>query len=401
MGTIISHKQKYFHILYILFNYLLIIDSINGVLLALGIPLPISMLYKLLIIALLLPSYICQPRHNGTSFFTSLYIILLSSYFALYIDVDSIFDSLSLYIRFIILPLALWFFTKGSQDYPELAYHYSKRIIYINAAVICCNIALSMIGIGYTSYGEGIGNKGFFYAANEVSGLIILLFGLVLFISKILSKKAEFYILAFLFFVFSVSFGTKTAMGGFLIILIYIILNFSRSNKRYNKIVTYIFLAIFVPLVVYVGYKFIDSIGLLERWKYFYDKSDDIITFMLSGRNEFWAQEKNEILSHGFFGILCGIGGNRTVEMDPFDVFLNYGVIGVVLIYSFWIKMIYNAYKYSKFNQMAKIVLFIDCELIIFSVFTGHIIFSAMLTPFIALINSLVCIRDEIILINK
>lgn len=383
-----------------LFYFLLLVDTINGLFLSLGISIPISVCYKLIIIAITLKLYISSSHNVIKAYLVLLYFVILILYFAIYVEVDSVFDSLSLYIRFIIAPLGLWVFSRLSLSAPQQALEYSRRIIIYNVIIICVNIVLSLVGIGYTSYGEGLGNKGFFYAANEVSGLIILLFGMQIFFLRLVSNTKRFLFASLFFLILSISLGTKTAMGGYFLVFIYISYT-STISKRSRKGIMFLGLALLIPAIIYSGYYYVERIGLLERWRFFYERSDDIISFMLSGRDLFWAEEKGDFLSSGTIGYILGLGNNRTVEMDPFDVFLNYGGIGIAFVYTFWFFMIRQAYCYSKYNIIAKIVLFIDIELLLFSSLTGHIIFSGMLNPFIALINSLIYIPDRYILLRK
>lgn len=44
---------------------------------------------------------------------------------------------------------------------------------------------------------------------------------------------------------------------------------------------------------------------------------------------------KGRYLSSGFWGMAVGLGGNLTVEMDPFDAMLNFGILGLVIVYGF------------------------------------------------------------------
>lgn len=380
-----------------LFSFLLLVDTFNGLFLATGLSIPISICYKLFIIITLVGIYISHPSNNGKIFILSLYSIILCFYFVTYIEVDSLFSSLSPYIRFVIAPLGLWYFSKVSKTAPTEALNNSIKIIYINVIIICANVLLSLVGVGYTSYSEGVGNKGFFYAANEVSAVMILLFGFYTFILRYKSTTKHLIFISTIFFIITICLGTKSAIVGYLITLMYLLLFLNQKQSKRHIFWGKVFLLSLIPTFFFIGYYFIEKIGLLEKWLFFFQKSDDILSFLLSGRNDFWIEEKGDMSIYGFWGQLLGIGNNRTVEMDPFDIYLNYGIIGLILIYSFWFSMIYKAYKLSKVNKVAKFICFLDIILICMSSFAGHVIFSGMLTPFIAIINSLIYIPDSVL----
>lgn len=68
---------------------------------------------------------------------------------------------------------------------------------------------------------------------------------------------------------------------------------------------------------------------------FFYDKGG-LQLLLLSGREEYWLEEKSELLDGGIGNIIMGLGEARTVEMDMFDAFLNYGIVGLIVVYSFF-----------------------------------------------------------------
>lgn len=189
-------------------------------------------------------------------------------------------------------------------------------------------------------------------------------------------------------------FSTKTAMGG--VLLVFVFLQYLFGKKKHLIWMT-LFLCMLIPLLLYTGYRMAQENGLWDRWIYFYDKSDDFFSFIVSGRNVFWENMKERYFDSGFWGILVGLGGNLTVEMDPFDAMLNFGVLGLAIVYGFWFYMIRQAFIRRKVNLLAKFVLFVDIEIVVFSVFAGHLMFSGLLGPFVPLLNALIYIPDKLL----
>ena len=167
------------------------------------------------------------------------------------------------------------------------------------------------------------------------------------------------------------------------------------SNKK-SYLRLYLFGLVIAIIIIILGYRLLNSLGFWERWAFFYDKGG-ILLLLLSGREEYWLEEKSDLLEGGIGNIIMGLGEARTVEMDIFDTFLNYGIIGVTIIYSFFFYLLYRAYQKKNQNSWAKVVLFINVMLIIASSLSGHIVFSGMAGPFIALVNVLVLIPNKYI----
>ena len=384
-----------------LFYALLFVDSINGLFLGLGHGIPIGATYKFLLLALFIIRMI-QTRKGAILFllfllYESFYIFLLAEKFYC----ENIFETLSLFSKFLVVcfgyPIMVALAKKNNAVYLQK----TKEIVILNSIVIGLNIIIGMLGFGFSTYyeaeeGTTLGSKGFFYAVNEISGVIIFLFGFLIFYYKQKFSTKKFLVLFLILLFCIVSFGTKTAMGG--VLFFYIYLQYSMGRK--NKTLLLLMLLIFVPLFLYIGYLVVAQNGIWERWVYFYERSDDIFTFLLSGRDAFWESMKRKFFASGSIGVLFGIGGNLTVEMDPFDALMNFGIIGTVMVYSFWLYMTYNAFKLSKTNLLAKAVLFLDIEVIAFSLFAGHLMFSGLMGPFVPLLNALCYIPNKVLFEN-
>ncbi|MFW9877872.1 MAG: hypothetical protein ACFFG0_32730 [Candidatus Thorarchaeota archaeon] len=88
--------------------------------------------------------------------------------------------------------------------------------------------------------------------------------------------------------------------------------------------------------------------------------------------------------------------------MDFFDVLLNYGIIGVILTYSFftYLFLIANKNRKKKNYPYAGLVMLVNMVFSFVSFFAGHIIFSAMAGIFISLLNALAFYKVDISQLN-
>lgn len=384
--------------LWYFFYWLLLVDSVNGFFLGLGQSFPLGIIYKAFLLLFCIGIALKDRRNTPSLFLWIGYLSVFLLHFSCYQNAKELGETFSLLSKFLIVYWGYPVITKMVRSNVDKSFDIIKRIFVINALVLIANIILGILGFGYHSYGEGeddaTGYRGFFFAINELSGVILVVFGAILFYSKVHFSKLIFHIVFFFLLFFVVMFSTKTAMGGLLII--YIFLQYLFTKKR-NIVLISIFLCIIISVLLYFGYRMVVENGLWDRWMYFYDKSDDFFSFLLSGRNVFWENMKQQYLNSGFWGILVGLGGNLTVEMDPFDALLNFGILGLIIVYGFWFYMIKQAYSKRNINLLAKFVLFVDFLILLFSIFAGHLMFSGLLGPFIPVLNSLIYVPNEIL----
>lgn len=98
--------------------------------------------------------------------------------------------------------------------------------------------------------------------------------------------------------------------------------------------------------------------GAIGRWAYFFDKNG--VNAIYSSRDIFWEEEKTE-WEEGNLGVkLFGMGGSRTVEMDQADTLLNYGIAGIIIVYSFYLSLVVKAFRKRKINPYARFVFGLD-----------------------------------------
>ena len=206
------------------------------------------------------------------------------------------------------------------------------------------------------------------------------------------SKKIVIFIINLLFFIAALLVSSK---AGILLVLIGLILvpfahmkySIFCSFLRISKIRLLLLLSV-LGVVTYYGYLLLDYSGAIDRWTFFFEK--DGVNAIYSSRDTFWEEEKVE-WEEGNIGIkLFGMGGSRTVEMDQADTLLNYGIIGVILVYSFYFSLILKAFKYRKKSEYAKFVFGMDISILAASCFAGHLLFSGLMGIPFALMNALI-----------
>lgn len=387
------------------FTYLWI-DCVNGVLMRIGIGISISQLYKMALLAGMLLFLLWK---NTTYFLISFGLIL---FFLVPLLFKSIFTGetrgvvgdFGYNLKLILFPISFLFF--ASLDYnQEKSIKLRNTFAWSNFTLIAINILLGVLGIGYSQYngpeGGGIGGRGFFFAGNEVAGIFVLFGGVCWYLTKKWNG-----IIRFSFFVFLLLLGvmnaSKTAILGIIIIIALTelpsLIKKRMSFGQFLGVLLLPFLAFAIVAGIYYG---IQATGLIDRISFFYQRMD-LLTFILSGRNEmvegalkFYTDIYNLWdflfgIGNGEFVTLMGKYHNKAqiIEIDFFDLLFINGMLGLGLILSIYamvtMKSIYEGMK-VKTPYWA-----INLVLILISMMAGHIFNSAMLGISLGFFNGLV-----------
>ena len=372
----------------------LLVDAINGFFLNVNAHLPISQIFKLTVLIVVFIK-LCRFHKGRVGLLLLLFYVIIFSIHISLSGNDSLFliKTLTHLSKFLLVILLYCYVKRQILLYPLFTYDKIFWVFKINLIVFVLNILLGLVGVGFASYGD-IGYKGFFYAGNELSGITIVLFPFFvnyLFV-KYSYKSVKFLSVLLLLFLTVGLMGTKSALIAFILSVIYI---FMLSEKQaVNKVVRKFILFILLVVIGVGGYFLIYKLGTLDRWLFFFNKGG-LDMLLLSGRGGYWMEERVEFFNSGYSVLLLGLGGERTVEMDIFDTLLNYGWVGIMLVYSFYLYLLVVSYKRRNINRTTKIVFFINILILFSSSISGHLLFSGMANLFIALLNTLVYFQKE------
>lgn len=313
--------------------------------------------------------------------------LLLSMSLAHYIIMDAgLVKSINISVK-LSLPIFIFLFVKenlnGKRDL-------IIKILKLNSFILIFNLLISLFGIGFFSYGSSggmrFGGKGFFFAGNEVSGVIIATYALFVYLYKSNAKKV--LIVTFIYLFISLISLTRSSIFGVFIIFVTFILVYKKENRI-------LFIAPFFILMVGVGAILREYIMLaINRASFFIDKSSMLI-FMTGGEKR-WAAASDyfdNFLENPLF-LFVGSGWVGLAEQDLVDLIDAFGMFGV-LLYLIW--FYFAAYTYKNQERRSDKIFVIVVFLILLGVATiaGHIIYSAMLAPFIALLANLHLLKNN------
>ena len=362
------------------FFFLAIVDTINGFFLNKGIASPIGIIFKAFILLVACKMLSSLPKFKGLLFFTCIYIPFFLTIIILNTDsqIGVTITHLLKFVNVVFIYYAAVVIFK-SENISEKKIH---TIFYLNSIVLLLNIYVGLLGIGYYAYENNLGCKGFIYAHNEMSGMQAVLFGVSYYFiyDRYASKKMLLLLVNCFLLVAALLVATK---AGILLVLLCLILvpwvhmkngilySFLRMSKK-----KLIILFSIICLISYYGYVLLDYSGAIGRWTYFFDKNG--VNAIYSSRDIFWEEEKTE-WEEGNLGVkLFGMGGSRTVEMDQADTLLNYGIVGIIIVYSFYFLLTVKAFRKRKINPYAYFVFGMDVFILAASCFAGHLLFSGL-----------------------
>ena len=382
-------------IIWLIINYTLLFDSINGFFLHNGQDLFLSQGIKIILVFLILLKLI-TAKYRIYAIPILCYPIFLFIYWST-ICPWLLGDSVNTLFKFLSVILIFLYIKREILLRPDYTLLHIDKAIKINMIVLSVNILSGLFNIGYSQYGGEIGSRGYFYSGNEISGVILLLCPYLLYqiwIKKYI-RSIKYYLLSLALLMVALFSTTKTAILGVLIsffLIPYLRSNSSHTHKKNRKWLIPI-LSISIGVSAYYG---ITYSGIADRWSFFYEK-DGLLGLVLSGRDITAREYMVKFLSSDSLQKFLGLGRIGTVEIDPFDTLFHYGFLGIIVVYSFYLYLLIHACTHIKRKTFpyASLVCFIDILILFASSIAGHIIFSGMSGVFIALINGLIFYKKQ------
>lgn len=386
----------------------------------------ISDMYRILLLVLILFSL--MKDYFYAQFFEMLFLCLFfvflvfGSYTFFHGQLQFLLSDLKTIFRILLAPLYYVFFNVSilkklvtRQDLSRLLSCFS--ILYSVLVIVPC-----MFGVGFSTYdaqgesfftalNEGVGAKGYFIEVNSLCAILMasLVFTGESFLQS-LCKEKKYYMNNFENKIYFIGFwlncislillGTKTGLAFSVVYFIVVVFRVAVS-KSFSLNFRIKVLALIMGGLVIVRIFFYDVIlGMIEgiwgRSTYFYDQFDgNIITFFTSSRSLFLKNTLDTIVNSEVGNYLILFGGGYTVnfdkfyfpvrrvvtEMDWWDFFFSYGIVGIVSYLSFFRKGLINYFQEE--NKPIKSVLLV---LFVYSIFAGHVLFNSMTATYLAIV---------------
>ena len=390
----------------ILMFALLPVDMINGILLMNGINLPVSFgqFYKLVIILCLLIRFLFTVRLLISTLIIT-FLLLIPSIYQILHDPEgsSVFLDLIKVTKYITPFICFLFFVNAFKHSRDKIYPLSLSLVKASYLILILNIFVKYIGLGYPAYKNGgMGSKGFFYAGNEISALLIILCSIIAFQLWNKELKKRYFLFLVLNLLAGLTISSKTAILG--ILLVFFIIPFQGKSLKIKKFIPLLAGAIcLLPLALLFSWQFIKNSSIIVRIEFFYQKLD-FWTFILSSRNVFLENSYNIFINdYNFIEKIIGVGqtkfeflnNSKVVEMDIMDIFFAYGILGLSVFITMLFFVLTQANKFLKSNNYpyANLVRMMVIILIIISTMAGHVFGSGMSAVFIGILFALMYVK--------
>jgi cytochrome bd-type quinol oxidase subunit 1 len=96
---------------------------------------------------------------------------------------------------------------------------------------------------------------------------------------------------------------------------------------------------------------------------------------------------------HGWNNYLQKMGSfyfrEKIVEIDYVDVFMINGLVGIVLVLAIWTWFLFQARSSARMHPAGKMAVFMNLLLLGIAGTAGHVFYSGLNAPFIAMLNAL------------
>ncbi len=388
-------------ILYYFFSFL-ILDLINGIILTIysdGLPITIGQIIRGILTLLLIYEIIASRYIKDENKYALYFIFLIPFLILLYFFRDGVLKSIPFELAEAIKPLFFLLLLGHIISHHQYYLKYIIKILRFNAIIYSFALILGYItGIGlnaYSVYYEA--SKSFFYASNATA--IIGLSFVIFFTYRLKNQLSDiFYLLLTLISLY---------ISGSMVIIIYPIfltffLIYKTVSKNYFKIlstiaiITLLFFftrgtlnpVLFIQNTLVSRYqeRALHSINFFSN----HDKIDIVplrLYSYLSATRAFRAYEgisniiKNPIdctIGYGSAMRSKKVGATYAkkfgAEMDFIDIFLTYGIVGFIIIYSPMIKIIFPLIKKFDTNQNAMVIY----TIFLYSSLAGHVLIQPM-----------------------
>lgn len=388
------------HIFLIMIIIFPLIDIFNGVFISYGYNIPLGTAYRVLFIAYILYGALSKGVKR-----TGDYLLLLISIFLLILlcivqtvyfktGLSLLIEELSYVIRFS-LCLLIPFFANQYIDYLSIR-KLSKVTVFLDLFLIGGLIIPYFLGLGNSTYDDTAGFKGFYFATNDIAfAFLILLFFIGWFLihhEKCLIPAGMLLVLYFLNMYCLLILGTKSGLLTGVLYTLYLIFYFLsryRSRSLVAQFFVFEFLLLGFFLLLMKGKEFLLTAlsGVIARFAYFRTLyQDDWPRLLLSSRNVYLKDAMDNFLQapKNQYLFLFGAGfENRwdwygrkggLIEMDFFDMFFSYGIIGTLIL----IAVVSYFLKLAVYRGADKFCVFLLIFTIIYSFLVGHVFFSAL-----------------------
>lgn len=401
-----------------LLSYVVLVDMVNGFFMMHYFKLPISQIFKFLI--LLLFFYRLSFTKEIIAVILIVLVFLIGPVYGLMAtgNVSNFGNDMVVSTKWANVPISFFYFKNLFQSaYFQKIRKGMIKMVKRSLQFISLNLLLGALGFGMAFYNHGfnnaVGTKGFIYAGNELT-ILLLSVGFSIASYHYLNKRFKHYFLCFaLFFLFSFLIVSKTVLVGVIMVfLIPVVANIKIKFSRKFINNAFAILLFLTPILVFAAIIGIRESGIIDRIEGSLRRNDnDWLTVILSNRNNFiregWNIFRDDFSLAGKF---LGYGqkfhldlSGHLAEVDFFSILFASGLVGLaalILIILYWL-MNANHLRKKEGYIFAPVVFLFILFLLIVSNLSGHIFGSGIAGFFIGFSIALMFYKKPLGFENK
>ncbi|WP_186370666.1 O-antigen ligase family protein [Shouchella miscanthi] len=427
MNTDLVLNNKYQQLIFLLFAFTALVDSFNGFLVHnYSLPVTIGQVYRIIVILLMIGFAVkYQKKYNASIGIWVLYYLIFIQFIFFYYhqSASGLFTDLMEVMR-VFLIIVIIEALRALYNYGKINLNTIEKVFKVSIILFpLCIVIPWVFGVGYSMYVLDVGYSAFFYAANDLNVvlLMMLIFALDLMFKGIENKQRFLlYAISVLLIITSLLLlGSKASMFfGVLIVIFYLLkgVNSSKTIGNKFKLISIMGLSLGIVYASIQLFFLDDLLAAFDRHFFFFQQdaveNNSFSTFILTGRDGFLSAAITAFNNSDFdvLRFLFGVGyyshlletgyflnrGPTPIEMDMFDVFFSYGIIGLVLIYGYLISIFIKVSRRKKIREDYSRYYFGFIIVMMYSFLGGHVIFSALSGSYFALICSgLLIVNNE------
>jgi hypothetical protein len=376
----------------------LAIDAVTGaMILAAGVDMKLSLLFKLVLVLMMICGLAIIRRTQAVLIGLMFFVFATGATYS-YVGggtIDALVTDYAYAMKLLLPLLACCWIIAVEQWFPGTLDRWLPYILGINACIFLLSMLAGAGGFGFSTYddadSEGVGSSGLFFAGNEVSGVYILLAGVVL--NWAWQRSTWLYLpVSAMLLLLGLLLATKVAMlAGFLLCILVPIINERERMFRFSWLkVAIIGGGLLAAGAVWITMR--DSVIAQSVFARFESAllTQGIVGFLLSGRDVFVA-DFARVMDHAYTPLHWAFGmgtgglaehlGKVSSEIDPIDALAWFGLPGMMagfLIHGSFLMAAWRGVFHSS-ASLAPAVLCIALLLFGAALVAGHIWFSGML----------------------
>lgn len=389
--------------LFFLFPFSIVIDVINGYLqLQLGLITPIGVIYRGGLFAYMLHSFL-KNKVGQSMFILVTGLVIFSLMLWMFFYGANIIKELEFVVRY------AYFFAVLNYLYVYRMYYKEefmlKYVRYYGLLIALVIILCYVTGLGFSSYGDGEygwGTTGFFIANNDL-GLTLVCCLIMSCVYYNLFPTSSSLIGIMIIAVGGVLVGSRVCFV--LVPLVLLFQMYSAFMKTKYKFIVGVFIVCIIFVVVSISiivYETFDDYALARLTVEGFENARTILTdearhyiALFDPLTFFFGAGVQNL--HMFVGQKLGIGVERYVEADYYEIVGSYGyLLGGILLYAY-LRIVYLAFMYYLKNRnINTLFLFFICFFFVGAgLFAGHAATNMMATPVLAVSTMIVLNKRE------